>query len=159
MDKYKLLLENYIENLLEKIEKLTFSKTEDFIKGQLYAYYSMVKYLKLNASKLKISQKDFGLDIFDNNELVNIDKDSKLFKIVKKIINEWDPEGLLSCGAPEDEYEPEIEEIIFRIKNENTLNEIGTIVSDVFTSWFNDPIKYTIKNCMEVANIVKNNVK
>ena len=159
MDKYKIFLQSFIGNLLEEVEKLTFSKTDDFVKGQLYTYYSMVKCLKLNASKFKISQEDFGLDIFDGNELVNVDKTSKLFFITKGIINEWDPEGLLSCGAPDDEYEPEIEEIVFRIKNENTLNEINIIVSDVFTSWFSDPIKYTIENCRETASIIKNNIK
>jgi hypothetical protein len=159
MDKYKLFLQSYIENTLENIDKLTFSKTDDFVKGQLYTYYDMIKSFRRYAIEYKIPLKELGLEMFRDNILVNIDRSSRIFRTIKGIINNWDPYDLLSAGASDDEYEPEIEEIIFRMKNENTLNEITNIVSDVFSKSFNDPIHFSIENCAGVAEIIKNNVR
>jgi hypothetical protein len=39
------------------------------------------------------------------------DKYNETFKVVKKIVNEWNPVGLLP-SAPEDEYELEIARIV-----------------------------------------------
>lgn len=47
-------------------------------------------------------------------------------KIVTNTINNWDPEGLLEIGAPDDEYESEIEyivECVLDCKNEIELAE------------------------------------
>ncbi|WP_211656067.1 hypothetical protein [Planococcus alpniumensis] len=40
---------------------------------------------------------------------------------VKSIIDEWDPIGLLDLGCPEDEYNPEIKDIVALLPNVNRL--------------------------------------
>ena len=38
------------------------------------------------------------------------------YEIVKLEIDKWDPMGLLGIGAPDDEYDPEIKNIVNKIQ-------------------------------------------
>ena len=58
-----------------------------------------------------------------------------IFKIIKKYIDKYDFDNLLAMGAPEDEYYPEIAEIVGQITKESTEEEIKTIVAQVFKQY------------------------
>jgi hypothetical protein len=60
----------------------------------------------------------------------------KIFEIVKKIIDEWNPYDLLSTGAPSDEFDAESRNIANKITKENSVKDIAIIISKVFSSSF-----------------------
>jgi hypothetical protein len=59
------------------------------------------------------------------------------FLQTREIINELDPMGLISFCGPE-EYDLEVSEIIAKLKDKQTENEIEEMVIAVFTKWFDD---------------------
>lgn len=59
------------------------------------------------------------------------------FKL-KQIINKNDPFGLLRMGAPENEYEPEVNSILKRLKKQQSEDEVKNIVLEEFTRWFGE---------------------
>ena len=61
------------------------------------------------------------------------------FLLVRDIINEIDSVGLLGI-CPDDEYDPEVEDIISRLHECNTSEEIREMVIAVFTHWFGSTI-------------------
>ena len=160
MNKYKRFFKNHIKNVEESIDKIFLSKLDnfdDFTKGQMFAYYDIVNSLKFNSFKLKISLKELEENTINN--ISQFCKSSDRFTIIKKIINEWDPYDLISLGAPDDEFENEIIEIILKMKNENNLNDIAVIISDVFTKSFNDHDNFTIEKCIIIANKIEKEIK
>ena len=150
MNKYKQCLEDYIKMILEEINKISLEDNDDFTRGQRLAYYNVIKILEY-----KIFSQGLGLNRINRYSLLNINKNSESFHTIKKIINEWDPYDLLSIGAPHDEYEMEIEEIIFRIKDKNNIEDNAAIISDVFSNSFNDYTFFTVENCIDIAKKIK----
>jgi len=63
---------------------------------------------------------------------------SRNYEILKKVINEVDPLGLIDFGTPENEYEPELKEIF--TKNISQFNNAGLSewIRNVFVSYFNE---------------------
>jgi hypothetical protein len=43
--------------------------------------------------------------------------------IVKEIIYEWEPIGLINMGCPVDEYDPEIRDIVQLLRNINSVDD------------------------------------
>ena len=78
-----------------------------------------------------------------------------LFEIVKKSIDTWDPYGLLKIYCPRDEYDSESKEIANKIKPENSVYEIASIISEIFTYAFNKPKLFSVKKCLKVAKKIK----
>jgi hypothetical protein len=60
------------------------------------------------------------------------------FLLVREIINGIDSVGLLGV-CPHDEYDPEVEDIISKLNECNTSEEIKEMVIAVFTHWFGSP--------------------
>lgn len=56
----------------------------------------------------------------------------QLYKQVKKYIVENDPVGLIWEGAPEDEYDSYIHQLISRSKKAKSEKEIYDIIKDIF---------------------------
>ena len=75
------------------------------------------------------------------------------YEVIKKEIDKWDLYGLLEIHCPEDDCE--IREITKRIKLENNIYEIASIISEIFTNSFNDSEIFSIKNCMKVSEKIK----
>lgn len=63
-----------------------------------------------------------------------------LFTLIKKVIDKHDPIGLLSIGAPDDEYIPEVKRLAPQIKKDMTVQELSTLIHDVFVEMFSEPI-------------------
>jgi hypothetical protein len=72
---------------------------------------------------------------------------------VKEVIDEWDPIGLLGMGCPDDEYDPEIRDIVRLLSNIKSVVELAEVIHNVFDKWFNsiDSIEYTFEKCYPVA--------
>jgi len=79
-----------------------------------------------------------------------------MFKIVKKVIDEHDPCGLLAMHCPADEYDIESRDIVSKIKKSSSVDEIAGICSDVFTQWFNEI--FPKENFIEIAKDIKSNI-
>lgn len=60
------------------------------------------------------------------------------YVIVKSVIDEWDPIGLLYLGCPEDEYDPEIKDIVALLSNATSVDELALIIREVFIKWFEE---------------------
>ena len=71
-------------------------------------------------------------------------KDDKMFNIVKKVIDEWDPGDLLKWGCPEDEWDSESRDIAKTINTDNTVDEISNILINNFSN-------VTMEDCLPIA--------
>lgn len=60
--------------------------------------------------------------------------------LIKSIIDKHDPMGLLSGGAPDDEYQPEINRLAQLVRADMTQNELSTVIYDLFLDMFSEPI-------------------
>lgn len=60
--------------------------------------------------------------------------------LVRKEINRIDPVGLLSMGAPKDEYNPEVEEIVKKIGVAKSEKEVEELVYKTFVKMFGSRI-------------------
>ncbi|MBP3396989.1 MAG: hypothetical protein J6L87_07445 [Clostridia bacterium] len=68
--------------------------------------------------------------------------------IIKAVVDKHDPEWLLRAGCPDDEYDPEIEMIFSRIRNDMTNQEIAEIIHAIFLQMFNDSLDAELCNIM-----------
>lgn len=80
----------------------------------------------------------------------------KIFEIVKKAIDEFNPYSLLP-EAPNDEFDSESREISTRINVDSTIEEIAEIISEVFSEEFYD--NFEVKSCMETAEKIYKLIK
>ena len=71
------------------------------------------------------------------------------YEIVKLEIDKWDPMGLLSIGAPDDEYDPEIKNIVNEIQAVKNENELALLTKSIFEKWFGE--EFDFEDCFKVA--------
>src|SRR5438067_6579543 len=64
----------------------------------------------------------------------------RLRAVVAQAINAADPIGLLAHGAPADEYSPEIDTIVPRLKDAQTTRDCQDILHEEFVRWFSADI-------------------
>lgn len=72
------------------------------------------------------------------------------YSIVREIINEWDPYGLIATGAPEDEFDSEVHSIVGQIPRIQSSNDAIHAIKRVFASNF-EPERFSIDECSEVG--------
>lgn len=60
------------------------------------------------------------------------------YQIVKKAIDELDMYGLLEQGAPEDEFENEALRISERITENDSVQQIASVIAEVFNRAFDE---------------------
>lgn len=71
------------------------------------------------------------------------------YEFVKSVIDEWDPIGLLDLGCPQDEYDPEIREIVALLPHVKLADELALKIRQVFIKWFEEFI--SIEECHSIA--------
>ncbi|GAK13794.1 DUF1871 family protein [Geomicrobium sp. JCM 19039] len=71
---------------------------------------------------------------------------------VKKIIDEWDPQLLLLGGAPLDEYDVEIKQIIVQLEKTSDANHLANRIKQIFDESFSDDHDWNA--CVRVAHII-----
>ena len=59
-----------------------------------------------------------------------------IFNIVKSVIYEWDPYGLLAGGAPTDEFDGEIRSIASQTENIESSGDASQLIHKVFSESF-----------------------
>lgn len=74
---------------------------------------------------------------------------SDVYLIVSEEIDKWDPELLFEFGAPEDEYVPEIREIVNNLSKIQSEHALALLIKDVFEKYFDE--KYYFESCLEIA--------
>ncbi len=85
---------------------------------------------------------------------------SELYSVVKKNIDALDCYHLLEGGAPDDEFDIEIEDICNRIKPECGAEDISNIINSVFKRWLGveyykeNTITYVRRNCACMSKIL-----
>jgi hypothetical protein len=70
--------------------------------------------------------------------------------VVRQVIHAWDPYRLLEGGAPDDEWDREILQIVGRVGRIHSPAEATAVVSDVFTTAFH-PEGFGQDDCAEVG--------
>ncbi|WP_409274603.1 DUF1871 family protein [Neobacillus sp. SCS-31] len=73
----------------------------------------------------------------------------KEYFLVKEVIDEWDPIGLLGMGCPDDEYDPEIKDIVKRLSNSNSVDVLTKEIQEVFIKWFGEHL--STRDCLSAA--------
>jgi hypothetical protein len=73
------------------------------------------------------------------------------FSLVKEVIDEWDPFGLLAIHCPEDEYDEEIKDIVEVLPKVNDVAELANEINRIMYKSFNDDFKKS-EDCLMVAN-------
>ncbi|ATW24576.1 hypothetical protein [Candidatus Formimonas warabiya] len=58
------------------------------------------------------------------------------FLRIREAVNSVDPIGLINGGAPVDEYDPEVRDILIVIPNAKTQQELAEMIYKVFVKWF-----------------------
>lgn len=80
--------------------------------------------------------------------------------IIKKYIDEWDPMELLEIGAPNDEYDTEVEMIIHQLQSSYDVSQLAKVIKDVFIEMFYvDEEIFSNEKCMEIAKNILNEIK
>jgi hypothetical protein len=70
---------------------------------------------------------------------------------ILEVINNLDPAGLLSMGCPEDEYKPEISEIMISMLSIDTAEELAQRILDVFNRYFAGFFHHSYEDCLVIA--------
>lgn len=76
--------------------------------------------------------------------------------VVKGVIDEWDPIGLLGMGSPEDEYDPEIRDIVRLLSSIKSVDELAERINRVFIKWFEEDL--TVEKCYPIALKILNKI-
>ena len=63
-----------------------------------------------------------------------------VFEKTREIVNNHDPINLIAIGAPWDEYDPEIKDILKHFADVKHVDELIEIVWEIFVRWFDKVI-------------------
>ena len=74
----------------------------------------------------------------------------KALGIVGRMIRAWDPYSLIAEGAPADEFDEEIAQVVVQIPHCRDIDDIAKAISDVFSEAFG-PDSFTPVNCFRPA--------
>lgn len=77
-------------------------------------------------------------------------KNERAWPVVQDVIHAWDPYGLIRGGAPEDEWDHEIERIVAEISTIRSADDATNLISRVFTKAF-QPDRFTPSDCADVG--------
>jgi hypothetical protein len=77
-----------------------------------------------------------------------------LYTEVSQLLREADPIRLITIGAPDDEYDPEVSTILPRLREAQSAAEVQKIIHEEFVHWFDADIAGPITYYAEVAEKV-----
>jgi hypothetical protein len=78
-------------------------------------------------------------------------KHSEIFELVREVICEWDPYGLIEDGSSKDELDREVAAIIRQLPRIRSSMDSCHVISRVFSSSFM-PEPFKPENCREVGD-------
>lgn len=89
-----------------------------------------------------------------------MDRPTLVHKIVKDVIDAWDPEGLLEQGAPQDEYDDEVRSIVHKIAQVHNYRTSIELIALVFKTHFEHlATRYSYAFCKGVGEKLFNLLK
>ncbi len=89
---------------------------------------------------------------FDLTDRMKTSRDySEAIEIVRAEISAWDPYALLAGGAPADEFDAEVSEIVAGLPRTRTAGELASLVANVFRTSFDDS-SFDVATCTDVAS-------
>ena len=74
----------------------------------------------------------------------------KIFDAVRSVIHEWDPYCLLAGGAPDDEFDSEINAVVRQFDRIRSPRDASHVISRVFSSSF-EPELFQVEHCQSVG--------
>jgi hypothetical protein len=74
--------------------------------------------------------------IYDQWIIDHMEGNKALLDEIVEIICKVDPQGIIRCGAPDDEYLPEAETILLRQSEWKTIDALERIIAEEFAWWF-----------------------
>src|SRR6266511_4441861 len=74
-----------------------------------------------------------------------------LYTEVSQLLQEADPIRLITIGAPDDEYDPEVSTILPRLREANAAVDVQRIVHEEFVGWFGTDIAGPLTAYADVA--------
>jgi hypothetical protein len=87
-------------------------------------------------------------DNIDNEWIIDhLQANKVLLDKTVDILGEIDPQGLVNCGAPDNEYMPEAETILLRQSEWKTIDDLEKVIAEEFAWWVflydeNDKVRY-----------------
>jgi len=85
------------------------------------------------------------------------EKYKQVFSLVKEAIDEWDPYGLIEGGAPDGEFNNEVEQIVPFVIKSNNADELAKNTKRIFDTMF-EPV-FKIEDCKKVAKKIIKRVR
>lgn len=76
-------------------------------------------------------------------------KYDEAYAAVRRVVNEHDPEGLLEMGAPEDEYDPEVTDLVRLVLRGDSLDPRDVIAT--WARWFGEGVGFRREPLKRVA--------
>jgi hypothetical protein len=76
-----------------------------------------------------------------------------LFNLVRSVVRDWDPYGLIAGGAPDDEWDGEARSLVKQVRRIRSAIDAAHAVSRVFSSSFH-PKGFGPDDCREVGQRV-----
>ncbi|MEV0236335.1 hypothetical protein [Nonomuraea sp. NPDC050786] len=77
--------------------------------------------------------------------------DDQIAAAVRLLINQYDPEGLLEMGAPEDEYDPEVGDLAALVCGEEEIT--ADAVGSIWNRWFDDVSDWCVRQPEQVSEV------
>lgn len=74
----------------------------------------------------------------------------KGMEVIRAVIHEWDPYGLLASGAPQDEFDSEVASVVRQISRIKSENDAAHVLSRVFSSSFEAEF-FEPKHCLKTG--------
>lgn len=81
------------------------------------------------------------------------------FEHVKKVIDDWDPMHLLEVGAPPDEYESEVEEIVKVLQETIDVNKLAEEIQQIFARYFKPLPNVDLSECKNAAMAILDEIQ
>lgn len=79
-------------------------------------------------------------------------KYKKVMQLVKEVVDQWDPIGLLAFGCPPDEYNMEIECIVGIVAKDIDVDTLAVQINAIFQKFFgSDTFKRDFDECLKIA--------
>jgi len=82
-----------------------------------------------------------------------------IIEVVRKEINQEDPIRLISTGAPNDEYDPEVKEIVKKISKAGSVEKLQNLVYKTFVEFFGAEIAGPRYKYKKLASNIFNRIK
>lgn len=80
---------------------------------------------------------------------------NRLYSAVREIVNKEDPIGLIEMEAPSDEYDPEINAVLRKLRPSESVESLQAMIHAVFVEWFGADVAGGRERYRSIAEQIK----